>query len=71
MGCWTRARRSPFTGSRIATLGQYENFGTVTGTPPTGPPVTDIDVSHHVGISPPSFVMFDRRGLHAQPTDLP
>ncbi|HEV2853914.1 MAG TPA: hypothetical protein VHC97_14025 [Thermoanaerobaculia bacterium] len=37
------------TGNGNATLGQYENIGTVTGTPPTGSNVTDSDPSHYYG----------------------
>lgn len=35
----------------IATVGQYANIGSVTGTPETGgPPVTDSDPSHYIGL---------------------
>jgi len=37
----------------IATAGQYSNIGTVVGTPPTGPNVTDSDPSHYFGVIPP------------------
>ncbi len=36
----------------VAVAGQYANIGTVVGTPPTGPDVTDSDPSHYFGISP-------------------
>lgn len=32
-----------------AITGQYENNGTVTGTPPSGPDVSDTDPSHYFG----------------------
>jgi LPXTG-motif cell wall-anchored protein len=35
-----------------ATVGQYENIATVTGTPPAGPDVTDTDLSHYFGAAP-------------------
>jgi hypothetical protein len=37
------------TGNGTATAGQYKNIGTVTGTPPSGPNVTDSDPSHYFG----------------------
>jgi hypothetical protein len=36
----------------IAASGQYSNLGTVTGNPPSGPPVTDTDPSHYFGEAP-------------------
>jgi hypothetical protein len=41
-----------FAGNGTATEGQYENTGTVTANPPTGPAVTDSDLSHYYGILP-------------------
>lgn len=38
-------------GFGTATEGQYANIGTVTGIPPSGPPVTDTDPSHYFGVS--------------------
>ena len=35
-----------------AAQGQYENLGSVTGAPPAGPPVTDNDPSHYIGVTP-------------------
>ncbi|MFC1695440.1 hypothetical protein ACFL1C_04875 [Pseudomonadota bacterium] len=43
------------TGSGTAEAGQYANIGTVTGTPPVGPPVTDTDPSHYFGTGAPSI----------------
>jgi hypothetical protein len=37
------------TANGVAVEGQYENVGTVTGTPPVGPPVADSDPSHYLG----------------------
>ncbi len=36
--------------SGVAVEGQYENVGTVTGSPPVGDPVGDADLSHYLGI---------------------
>ena len=41
------------SGSGTATVGQYENIGTVTANPPTGSPVTASDPSHYYGDTPP------------------
>jgi hypothetical protein len=41
------------TGHGTATAGQYSNIGTVTGTPPSGPSVSDSDPSHYYGQSRP------------------
>ncbi len=35
-----------------AAAGQYANLGDVIGTPPEGPPVTDRDPSHYLGVGP-------------------
>lgn len=40
------------TASGTAALGQYTNTATATGTPPTGPNVTDADPSHYFGVAP-------------------
>jgi hypothetical protein len=40
------------TANGTATAGQYANIGTVTGTPPSGPNVTDDDPSHYFGFVP-------------------
>jgi uncharacterized repeat protein (TIGR01451 family) len=40
------------TASTVAVAGQYVNMGTVVGTPPIGPPVTDEDPDHHYGQTP-------------------
>ncbi|MDP3696040.1 MAG: hypothetical protein Q8R42_08005, partial [Desulfocapsaceae bacterium] len=39
------------TANGTAAIGQYNNTGSVTGTPPTGPAVTDTDPSHYFGSS--------------------
>lgn len=39
------------TGSGTATIGQYANVGTVTGTSPSGVAVTDDDASHYFGVA--------------------
>ena len=39
------------TANGTATSGQYANLGSVTGTPPVGPPVTDSDPSHYIGMA--------------------
>ena len=36
----------------IATVGQYENIGTVVGQPPAGGPISDTDPSHYFGFLP-------------------
>jgi hypothetical protein len=41
------------TGNGTATAGQYENIGSVAGTPPSGPNVTSTDPSHYFGQDPP------------------
>jgi hypothetical protein len=41
------------SGNGTATAGQYENIGTVTANPPTGPAVTSSDPSHYYGDVPP------------------
>lgn len=40
------------TASGVATAGQYMNTATVTGTPPSGPDVSDTDPSHYLGANP-------------------
>lgn len=40
------------TATGIAQPGQYANIGSVTGTPPVGPNVTDTDPSHYFGLNP-------------------
>ena len=39
------------TANGTAVAGQYANLGSVTGTPPVGPPVTDSDPSHYIGMA--------------------
>src|SRR5947209_5028641 len=41
------------SGNGTATAGQYENIGTVTANPPSGPAVTASDPSHYYGVTPP------------------
>ncbi len=38
----------------VAEAGQYANIGSVVGTPPTGPNVTDNDPSHYFGVEEPA-----------------
>jgi hypothetical protein len=59
-----------YTATRTATPGPYENFGTVTAVDEAGVLVANIDVSHHLGLAPPTVITFDRRGIHRQPTEL-
>ncbi len=40
------------TANGTAVAGQYANVGSVTGTPPSGPAVTDVDPSHYFGVNP-------------------
>ncbi|MFL6232598.1 MAG: hypothetical protein ACJ76N_05640, partial [Thermoanaerobaculia bacterium] len=42
------------SGNGTATAGQYENVGTATADPPSGPAVTSSDPSHYYGDVPPS-----------------
>jgi hypothetical protein len=42
------------SGNGTATAGQYENIGSVTANPPTGPAVTSSDPSHYYGDIPPA-----------------
>jgi hypothetical protein len=41
------------SGNGTATAGQYENIGTVTANPPSGPAVNSSDPSHYFGVTPP------------------
>ncbi len=43
----------PCIATDVAVLGQYANLGTATGTPPSGPDVTDSDPGHYFGQSAP------------------
>jgi large repetitive protein len=43
-----------FQATGTAVAGQYANVGTVTGTPPDGPNVTDDNPSHYFGVEPSS-----------------
>jgi uncharacterized repeat protein (TIGR01451 family) len=43
--------------------GQYENTGTVTGTPPIGPDVTDSDLSHYFGSDPSISIVKSVNGV--------
>jgi hypothetical protein len=51
------------TGTAI--VGQYSNVGTVTGTPPTGTPVTTTDPSHYLGTSPGIAIEKTTNGVDA------
>ncbi|MDH3588000.1 MAG: hypothetical protein OEQ74_01220, partial [Gammaproteobacteria bacterium] len=56
------------TASGIAIEGQYDNVGSVVGTPPSGPPVDDFDPSHYFGALP----MIDLEKLtNGEDADLP
>jgi hypothetical protein len=49
-----------FRATGVAVAGQYANIGTTTGTPPTGPNVTDDDPSHYFGQNPQLAALGDR-----------
>lgn len=57
------------TATGIATLGQYANMGTVTGTPPYGPPVTDTNPSHYYGFTPAIELIKYTNGYDADDPD--
>jgi len=42
-----------YEASGEAEAGQYANIGTVTGTPPEGPNISDTDPSHYIGVTEP------------------
>jgi large repetitive protein len=54
-----------YTASGTATAGQYANTATATGTPPTGPDVTDTDDSHYFGVDPAIVVEKSTNGQDA------
>lgn len=58
-----------FTASRIATSGQYSNVGTVSGTPPTGPLVSDANPDNHFGGALADVPTLDPRILTAARND--
>lgn len=55
----------------IAVAGQYANTGTVVGTPPTGPNVTDSDPSHYFGFTPDETVINIEKYTNGVDADLP
>jgi len=55
----------------IAVAGQYSNIGTVVGTPPTGPNVTDSDPSHYFGLTPDQTVINIEKYTNGVDADLP
>ena len=50
------------TKTGLAVAGQYTNTGTVTGTPPTGPPVTASNIDHYFAALLPSSVKIEKVG---------
>lgn len=55
----------------VAVAGQYANIGTVVGTPPTGPNVTDSDPSHYFGIPVSMPVINIEKSTNGVDADLP
>ena len=55
----------------IAVAGQYSNIGTVFGTPPTGPNVSDSDPSHYFGFTPDETVIYIEKYTNGVDADLP
>jgi hypothetical protein len=54
-----------FTASGVAVAGQYENYGTATGTPPAGPPnVTGSNVDHYFGQAPSIAIVKKTNGTN-------
>lgn len=55
----------------IAVAGQYANIGTVVGTPPSGPNITDSDPSHYFGFTPDETVINIEKFTNGFDADLP
>jgi hypothetical protein len=55
------------TANGTAMAGQYSNLGTVVGTPPVGPNVTDSDPSHYYGEEMVTFCSFSQGYWFAKP----
>lgn len=55
----------------IAVAGQYANIGTVIGTPPSGPNVSDTDPSHYFGFTPDETVINIEKSTNGVDADLP
>ena len=55
----------------IAVAGQYANIGTVVGTPPSGPNVSDVDPSHYFGITPDETEINIEKYTNGFDADLP
>jgi hypothetical protein len=58
------------TAAGTVTVGQYANVGTVTGTPPAGPPLADSDPSHYLGVSTMPAVDLEK-ATNGQDADVP
>jgi uncharacterized repeat protein (TIGR01451 family) len=60
-----------FRANGIAVAGQYANIGTVVGTPPEGPNVTDSDPSHYFGFFPDETEINIEKYTNGVDADLP
>lgn len=60
-----------FRATGTAVAGQYANIGTVVGTPPEGPNVTDRDPSHYYGTVPDETVINLEKYTNGFDADLP
>jgi len=58
------------TAAGVVAAGQYANLGTVTGTPPMGPPPSDSDPSHYLGVSTTPAIDLEK-ATNGQDADLP
>jgi plastocyanin len=59
------------TATGTAVAGQYANIGSVTGTPPTGPNVTDTDPSHYFGEVPAEPMIDIEKATNGEDADTP
>lgn len=57
-----------YTANGLAVPGQYANVGTVVGTPPSGPSLTDEDPSHYFGIAVLGIPLPPNTGLGTETT---
>jgi hypothetical protein len=55
----------------VAVEGQYANIGSVVGTPPSGPNVTDSDPSHYIGVIPDETEIIIEKYTNGEDADLP